>query len=55
MRVLALVHDAFGGQGGIAKFNRDLLSALASAPDLDEVVALPRYIVEPPGPLGYVA
>jgi len=32
MRVLALVHDAFGGHGGIAKFNRDLLSALCTYP-----------------------
>lgn len=47
MRVLALIHDAFGGQGGIAKFNRDFLTALANDPDVEEVVALPRYIVEP--------
>jgi phosphatidyl-myo-inositol dimannoside synthase len=49
MRVLVLIHDAFGGRGGIAKFNRDLLTALASAPGVTEVVALPRYIVEPVG------
>ncbi len=51
MRVLVLLHDAFGGRGGIAKFNRDLLTALASHPRVDEVVALPRVIVEAIGPL----
>lgn len=43
MRVLALVHDAFGGRGGIAKFNRDLLTSLAAAPEVEEVAVLPRY------------
>jgi len=51
MRILVLLHDAFGGRGGIAKFNRDLLTALASHPDVDHVVALPRVIVEAIGPL----
>jgi phosphatidylinositol alpha-1,6-mannosyltransferase len=39
--VLALVTDAFGGRGGIAQYNRDFLSALAS--EDPEVVALPRH------------
>lgn len=51
MRILVFLHDAFGGRGGIAKFNRDLLSALCSHPATTEVVALPRVIVEPVGPL----
>jgi len=51
MRILVLLHDAFGGRGGIAKFNRDLLTALASHPDVEDVVALPRVIVEAIGPL----
>ena len=51
MRILALLHDAFGGRGGIAKFNRDLLTALASHPQVTDVVALPRVIVEAIGPL----
>ena len=29
-RALALVTDAFGGTGGIAKFNRDLLESIAA-------------------------
>jgi phosphatidyl-myo-inositol dimannoside synthase len=49
MRLLALLPDAYGGRGGIAKFNRDLLAALAAYPDVSEVVALPRVIPEPPG------
>jgi phosphatidylinositol alpha-1,6-mannosyltransferase len=39
--VLALVTDAFGGRGGIAQYNRDFLSALAS--EDPEVVVLPRH------------
>lgn len=58
MRILALVTDAFGGHGGIAKFNRDLLTALTDAPNVDKVVAVPRLIPEPtgalPGKLEYV-
>lgn len=39
---MLLVSDAFGGQGGIAKFNRDLIAALAAQDTLETVVALPR-------------
>jgi len=48
---LVLATDAFGGHGGIAKFNRDLLSALCACPGGEEVVALPRLMPEPPGEL----
>lgn len=47
MRLLTLVTDAFGGRGGIAKFNRDLLTALCDHPAVTEVVALPRVMSEP--------
>ena len=49
--VLALVTDAFGGRGGIAQHNRHLLRALAAAPGVGRVVALPRVIhdAEAPG------
>jgi len=40
-KILALVPDAFGGRGGIAQYNRDFLSALASCGH--QVVAVPRY------------
>jgi glycosyltransferase involved in cell wall biosynthesis len=46
MRLLTLVTDAFGGRGGIAKFNRDLLASLCSYPATTEVVALPRVMTE---------
>lgn len=48
MRVIVLLTDAFGGQGGIAKFNRDLLSSICSYPAVEQAVALPRLI---PGPV----
>lgn len=42
MRVLFLTMEAFGGIGGIAKYNRDFLRALCSAPKIEEIVAVPR-------------
>jgi hypothetical protein len=51
MRFLVLLTDAFGGRGGIAKFNRDLLTAPCAYPASEEVVALPRTLHEAPGPL----
>ena len=50
-RVLALVPDAFGSCGGIAKFNRDLLTAICAHSRCAEVVAVPRLMPEPPGSL----
>jgi glycosyltransferase involved in cell wall biosynthesis len=47
LRILVLHHDGFGGRGGIAKFNRDLLTALASHPASELVTALPRLILDP--------
>jgi phosphatidylinositol alpha-1,6-mannosyltransferase len=43
MRVLALVTDGFGGFGGIAQYNRDLLTALAQCTSIEGIVVLPRY------------
>jgi len=51
VRVLVLLTDGFGGHGGIAKFNRDLLRTLCALPECKEVVAIPRLMPEPPGPL----
>lgn len=51
MKILVLLTDGFGGAGGIAKFNRDLLGALCSHPAAPEVIAMPRLMPEPPGPL----
>src|SRR5262245_57652332 len=51
MRVLALVTDAFGGNGGIAQFNRDLLSSLATCDPISDVIVLPRARATSPGTL----
>jgi asparagine synthase (glutamine-hydrolysing) len=50
-RVLALVTDAYGGHGGIAKFNRDFLGALCANNGCSEIVALPRLLPSSAGPL----
>jgi phosphatidylinositol alpha-1,6-mannosyltransferase len=42
LRVLALVTDAFGGHGGIAQYNRDLIRSLATCEGISDVVVLPR-------------
>lgn len=41
-RIFALVTEAFGGQGGIAQYNRDLLSAMGRCDGIDEILVLPR-------------
>jgi len=46
-----VVSDAFGGWGGIAKFNRDFLGAVVSHAATTEVVVLPRRIAGPVGTL----
>lgn len=46
MNVLALVTDAFGGQGGIAKFNRDMLKAVCAHSGTDQVMTLPYLIAD---------
>ena len=45
-RALVFLTDAFGGRGGIAQFNRDLLTSLSSDPAYTKVVALPRLVFE---------
>ena len=51
MKLLVLVTDAFGGRGGVAKFNRDLLRALCLHRDVAQVTALPRVMIEDAGVL----
>ncbi len=46
LNVLALVTDAFGGQGGIARYNRDFLNAMGSTEAISQVTILPRYAGE---------
>jgi len=50
-RFLSFVTEAYGGHGGIALYNRDLLQALCSFPGCAQVVAIPRHVPHPPGPL----
>ena len=47
MRILMLASDAHGGLGGIAQYNRDLIDALVSQPQVEEVVVLVRSIESP--------
>jgi phosphatidyl-myo-inositol dimannoside synthase len=51
--MLALVTDAFGGQGGIAQYNRDFLGSLARTGTVSSIIVLPRHapgcVVPPPG------
>ncbi|MBU2593438.1 MAG: glycosyltransferase family 4 protein [Candidatus Edwardsbacteria bacterium] len=51
MRILYLTTDAFGGHGGISKYNIDLLTALCSYPNCHEVVAIPRRATDEYGAL----
>jgi phosphatidylinositol alpha-1,6-mannosyltransferase len=54
MNLLALVTDGFGGQGGIARYNRDLVTAIAPPGDKSRIVVVPRQGRAPPSilPLG---
>jgi glycosyltransferase involved in cell wall biosynthesis len=49
-RILFLATDAYGGIGGIARFNRDLAEALCQYPEVGEVLVLPRIIPHLPEP-----
>ncbi|QEN85696.1 glycosyltransferase family 4 protein [Labrys sp. KNU-23] len=42
LKVLALVTDGWGMAGGIARYNRDFLTALAASATVGDVVVLPR-------------
>ncbi len=44
MKILVLLSDAFGGSGGISKFNIDLLTAMSCDEAITEVVAIPRIV-----------
>lgn len=43
-RALVLVTDAYGGRGGIALYNRNLIRGVCEYPGMTQVVALPRKI-----------
>jgi glycosyltransferase involved in cell wall biosynthesis len=44
MRILHLSTDSYGGYGGIALYNRDVIEALTLHPKCEEVVVLPRIV-----------
>jgi phosphatidylinositol alpha-1,6-mannosyltransferase len=54
MNLLALVTDGFGGQGGIARYNCDLVTAMAQCGEASRIVVVPRQGRAPPSilPLG---
>ena len=47
-KLLVLTPDAYGGRGGIALYNRDVIDGLASHPGVDQVVVLPRHVPDLP-------
>ena len=50
MRMAILFHDAYGGRGGIAKFNRDFIDACCAYPACEQVVLFQRIrVLEPLG------
>lgn len=51
LNILALVTDAYGGHGGIAKQSRDVLEAMCADPEVARVVALPRAADHPLQPM----
>lgn len=44
MRILVILPEGFGGNCGIALYNRDILTALCAHPDCTEIVAIPRIM-----------
>ena len=50
LRCFALVGDAFGGRGGIAQYNRDLLNAFAASGRVASIYVLPRHAPDPVSP-----
>ena len=43
-KILALVTEAWGGHGGIAQYNRDLIAALAHSEVKSSIEVLPRFV-----------
>ncbi|MEK6302319.1 MAG: glycosyltransferase family 4 protein [Acidobacteriota bacterium] len=44
MNILALMPDPYGGFGGIAQYNRDLLDSLAKSDRVEQIVSLTRHL-----------
>jgi phosphatidyl-myo-inositol dimannoside synthase len=43
LRILSLVTDGFGAEGGIARYNCDLMTALSQSDRVTKVIVLPRF------------
>jgi len=43
VNILALVSDGFGAPGGIARYNQDLVTALARSEAVGEIAVVPRH------------
>lgn len=48
MHLLCFVTDAYGGRGGIAKFNRDMLAGIIEHDSVETVTVLPRGVEDEP-------
>jgi glycosyltransferase involved in cell wall biosynthesis len=48
LKILLLTTDIYGGYGGIALYNRDFAAAVATHPDCEELVVVPRLIPNVP-------
>jgi len=55
MNIVALMPDAYGGFGGIAQYNRDLIDSLAASEGVGEILSLTRHLpdsdIKPPAKL----
>lgn len=51
MNILLITPDAYGGRGGIAQYNRDLISSLNSLKEIKSITVIPRNIHEEYGPI----
>jgi glycosyltransferase involved in cell wall biosynthesis len=47
MKILALLPDAYGGFGGIAQYNRDLLDALSASSRVEKIITITRHAPDP--------
>lgn len=50
-RILMPLSDAFGGFGGIAQYNRDVIEAMSMMAEVEAITAIPRVITEGVGAL----
>jgi phosphatidyl-myo-inositol dimannoside synthase len=44
MQLICFLTDAYGGRGGIAKFNRDMLASIIAHDEVDYITVLPRGV-----------